>query len=562
MRRALVLVLLVGVAAAASAAWHWTPTFDEPQHLEMGRRILQEGDWSRFDNSKMPVSALNAAAWLLASGVSEPLRWWLARLPQLLWLVGTAWLVHRWARRHHPPAAALGAAALVAWDPNLQAHGALVTTDLPCTFFVLASAWATARALRSPGWRRWCAAGLVVGLALAAKFTTVLVVPILGLVAAGWCLLARSRAPLKGLWAAPLAALLALNAAYGFQGTGTRASEIAWRSSLLGPAASLPVPLPVPRPWIEGVDWVRSDDEQGHGNIYLDGRMTAMGQPDWMVRALAWKLPLATMGLALLGLFSLRREGLEELAILLPPAALLAFFSLFFNFQLGIRYALPVVPFLALLAARTPPTLLWGGALWVLASGLSWWPWTLSYFNERLGDRTQAWRHLADSNLDWGQAGRLAEAWRAEHPEGLVDPPVPAPGPMLVSANVLTGVLGDPVRFQCLRDHFPPREHLGYALYPYDLSAADYEACFEPVRVRGSGSRDADPLPPGDHLLLLRHRGTSALRVGKHRIEGRAEGGREHLLGLVVHAEGPWSARVETDDPQATLYLDGRELPR
>ena len=563
-RRALVVIGVLTVALGASAAWHWTPTFDEPNHLEMGRRILQQGDWSRFDNSKMPVSVFNALPWLLSEGADPRLRWWLARLPQLGWLLGTMLLVHRWARRRRPtaPAVALGAAALVAWDPNLVAHSSLVTTDAPATFFVLAAAWTWVRALERPDRRRSAIAGAVFGLAQAAKFTSVFLVPIHALVALAWCAFARTLRPLRALPVFLLTAWLALNGAYAFQGTFTPTSEISWQSRTLEPLSGIDLPLPVPRPWAEGLDWVKSDDDRGHGNVYLDGEMTPGGQDDYFLRALAWKVPLPLLLLGLGGLLAGtaelvrdRRGRKDSLGLLVPPLFLLAWFSIPFNFQLGVRYCLPVLPFLALAAARLPAKWLLGGAAWVLISHLSWWPWTLSYFNERLVDRTQAWQHLADSNLDWGQTGRAVEAWREENPRGLVDPAVPAPGPLLVSANALTGVLGDPARMACLRTHHPPTRHLAYAAYPYALTLDDLGACFPTVRppLDPSGS-----LPSGDHLLVLHFRGEAQLSVAGETWTG--QGSSERLLGVAVRATGAWSAQWSHQGPDFAVYLDGQRL--
>ncbi len=515
-RRVLVLIGLLACLIGASAAWHWTPTFDEPNHLEMGRRILQDGDWSRFDNSKMPVSTLNAAPYLLLEGRAPALRWWAARLPQLGWLLGTMLLVWGWARERRPqaPWAAVGAAALVAWEPNLLAHSSLVTTDLPCTFFVLAAAWSWARALEDPTRARSALAGAAFGLAQAVKFTSAFLVPIHGLLLVGWCLLARSLRPLKAVPVFVLAAWVALNGAYAFQGTFTPASEIQWQSRTFAPLAEVDLPLPAPRPWLEGLDWVKSDDDRGHGNIYVDGVLTPDGQDDYFLRALAWKLPLAWLIVAFGGLVAGARSRpwrRDTLAVAVPPLFLLLWFSIPFNFQLGVRYCLPVLPFLALAAAALPARWLAAAALWTLASQLTWWPWTLSYFNERLVDRTQAWQHLADSNLDWGHTGRAVEAWRADHPGGLVDPMVPAAGDLLISANALTGVLGDPARLACLREHLPPQEHLAYAHYPLSPTLDDLAPC-GPLATPPADP--AGPFPAGEHVLALLFRGDATLTVG------------------------------------------------
>ncbi len=556
-RRALVLIGVLAVLLGASATWHWTPTFDEPNHLEMGRRILSDGDWSRFDNSKMPVSVLNAGPWLLLKTAGPEVRWWAARLPQLLWLLGTMALVAAWARERRPeaPWAAVGAAALVAWEPNLLAHSTLVTTDLPCTFFFVAASWTWARALARPTHRRAALAGAVFGLAQAAKFTCAFLVPIHALIGLLWCLLGRTLTPLRTLPAFVLAAGLALNGAYAFQGTFTPASEIQWQSRAFAPLAGVDLPLPAPRPWLEGLDWVKSDDDQGHGNIYVDGVLTPNGQDDYFVRALLWKLPLSLLAVTLLGLLSSARRRpwrLDSLALAVPPVFLFVWFSIPFNFQLGVRYCLPLVPFLALAAASLPARWLGIAAAWMFALQLSWWPWTLSTFNARLLDRTQAWRHLADSNLDWGHTGQIVEAWRREHPHGHVDPPVPVAGELLLSANALTGVLGDPARMACYREHLPPQSHLAYAHYPYTLTLADLSACY-PTATPGPGT-----LPPGDHVLALLFRGEASLTVGED--TWSAQGSAETLLVALVSADAPWGATWEHQGPHLQVFLDGQRL--
>ena len=42
-------------------------------------------------------------------------------------------------------------------------------------------------------------------------------------------------------------------------------------------------------------------------------------------------------------------------------------------------------------------------AAYLVVSVLSYYPYYLSYFNEIVWDRRDAYKYLADSNLDWGQ---------------------------------------------------------------------------------------------------------------------------------------------------------------
>ena len=571
-RRATWAVALLGVLLTWAASWHRTPTSDEPRHLQMGRQVLLDADWARFDNSKMPVSALNA----LPTAVTGPPRdegpeithrdWFWPRLPQALWLLGTVLVAGAWARRLWGVQAGLVAAAFVALDPNLQAHAGLVTTDAPIVFFVLVCGYTAWLAVEQGGWGRWVIAGACFGAAQAAKFTAAFLVPILGLaipVALVWRRYRSGRwtgGPLR-LLAYAAAAWLVLNACYGFQGSFTPASEIAWRSSMMAPLAEVELPLPVPRPWAEGLDWVRSDDEHGSGNIYAEGEFTSEGQADHYLRAATRKLTLPLLALGLLGLVWPRRRGREDLFLAWPALFLVGWFSFAFNFQIGTRYLLPVIPLLAVAAARLPWRIGLAGALLAGLSGLSWFPHGLCYQNERLLDRAQAWRHVADSDLDWDQHGVEAQAWSAANPGGAVDADVPAVGPMLVGANRLVGVWGHPGRFACMRERYPPGEHIAYSWYPYDLSAEQLEACFprQPYEP-GEGTWRFDHRG-GPVLVAARVRGDASLRVGAGEpVSVEAPGHQQGLLAVIVDAPAG-AITVSVEGRLQGLYADAQPHP-
>ena len=397
-------------------------------------------------------------------------------------------------------------------------------------------------------------AGAAVGFAQVTKFTALFLGPILALTTLLWCLFRRTAAPMRHMPLALVAGVLVLNLFYGFSGSFTPANQYQWKSDTFRPLMQWQSPLPVPKPWMEGVDWVKHDDDAGQGHVYADGKKTFYGQSDHYLRTLPrkWSLPLLFLALCGVGTIARRRASLgNAISELVPPLFFLLWFSLAFNSQVGNRYVLPVLPFFALWARRLPLRWLQIGVVWTLLSTLSWWPWGMSYFNETVVDRSQAWRIVADSDLDWGQADREAEKWLAAHPEGQWNPDVPAPGPVLLSANRLTGVLGHPNRMKCYRDYLPPNQHIAGALYPLNLEPKDFEPCFPSIKTNGDGG----PLPAGEHLLIVRFVGEAALTVNGDTVRQASED--EALLGVIVMADEPFSAQWEIP-PGGGVYLNGR----
>jgi hypothetical protein len=104
---------------------------------------------------------------------------------------------------------------------------------------------------------------------------------------------------------------------------------------------------------------------------------------------------------------------------------------------------------------------------------LSYYPHFIPYFNELVGDRRLAYRILADSNLDWRQHLWYQARYMAEHPGLIVEPDGPTAGTIVVGANSLTGVAGDPEKFRWLRDNFRPVDHIAYSTLVYRVEQAD-----------------------------------------------------------------------------------------
>ena len=107
-----------------------------------------------------------------------------ARLAMLVFPLTMALLVFWTAREMFGEAAGLLAMLLAVTEPNLLAHGSYVTTDSAATCCFLGAIFAFYRYCKVPTWPRLLVAGVAGGLALAAKHSTVFLLPMLVLLIA------------------------------------------------------------------------------------------------------------------------------------------------------------------------------------------------------------------------------------------------------------------------------------------------------------------------------------------------------------------------------------------
>jgi len=104
-----------------------------------------------------------------------------ARMAAVLFTLLLATVVFLTAREFFGTAAGFLALGLMAFDPTVLAHGGVVTTDSAQSCFLLATVYAFYRYWNSPTLWRLVAVGAAAGLAFASKHSTILLVPMLGL---------------------------------------------------------------------------------------------------------------------------------------------------------------------------------------------------------------------------------------------------------------------------------------------------------------------------------------------------------------------------------------------
>jgi len=192
------------------------------------------------------------------------------------------------------------------------------------------------------------------------------------------------------------------------------------------------VPIPLLSAW-KGIDYQLEHGKSGH-TTYYKGRTLQPGRdfedgnpyPEYYTVVMGVKNPLPWIVLVVVGIvlsFKPReRWGLLQIAILLgAPLALFALFSKG-NALMGVKYLLPLFPFLCLFGARC--FLSWPRvttALTVLSAllALSSHPHELMYYNSLVGG-SRGGPELTVVGDDWGQGARTLGRWVRDN-QDLID---------------------------------------------------------------------------------------------------------------------------------------------
>lgn len=480
-RGALALVLAsavyAGLAVAASRAQ--SSTFDEVIHLPPGYLSLTLGD-HRLNPDHPPLVRRLAALPLLFLDVkwerddfafkvgrpwefgkrflyrwndAERLLFW-GRLPIVALGIVLLIVIFAFTRARYGENAALLALFLGALNPDLLAHGAIVSTDLGIALFTFVTVLAFLRVVERTTPLRVALAGCALGAACATKFSGLGLLPMLGLPA---LFVAMDGAPLRveargrsrdvatrsgklavlGLvfLAMGVVAVATVWAAYGFHAplavdAEANARIFDWRTVELASPVLQAVFTGVRRAGVLPQAWVWGLQ---HFLVHVEGRPAFLlgqySESGWWYyfpTTFALKTPVALLVLFAAGLATARRTASSrrtEVLLFVPLAVLIAL-SMSQRINIGHRHLLPVYPFVLVIAGRLgtlafprhpgrwASTLAVGALCLWQAIATAWaFPHYLAYFNEVAGGPSNGWRLLADSNVDWGQGLKDLRAW-------------------------------------------------------------------------------------------------------------------------------------------------------
>ena len=377
--------------------------------------------------------------------------------------IATGALVFLWGRRLYGDRGALLAVTLFAFCPTMLANGALITSDMTATCMFLAAVtafWAMAHRLTL---LRCLVFGLALGFLCVAKFSAPLIAPMCAILFAvrvargdtlesGWRLppqlVGRMRIAISLIAATVVACALAVAViwgSYGFKYPMFRHFEPNRVRSLVGwdvleDQGGPLVPILrfardhelFPESYIYG--FAHTYRFSRYRKAFLNGDYRSSGWIQYFPYTTAVKTPIALfilIALAALYLASRRRSAREWLDGLYAWSPLLSLFVVYWPFALtshlniGHRHIMPIYPVLFVMAAGaacwiTRPLRLAGAfvmalAGWFAAESIWIRPHYLAYFNEFVGP-TDAWKHVVDASLDWGQDLPSVKTWLDAHP--------------------------------------------------------------------------------------------------------------------------------------------------
>src|SRR5213078_2551722 len=366
-------------------------TTDEPLHYVYGYRVLNGAPerTSALNSSTMPFSSvhamtsINLAVFARTAGLPLDTSWngqvTRGRYAAIALSLLLALYVLKWSYELYGRNGALLSLSLYVFDPNLLAHGQLVTADLPAALMTTIALYHFWHFLKLGGKRRALFSAVTLGLSQLAKYSCVYLYPIFLATAAIYYRFRPATEATKPDQSHSLSSnlrhwfivitffaavsVVTINLGFCFSGIGTPLSEYTLKDPIFKKLQATPIvcnlPLPLPVPYVQGLDLVKFEERMGQGwrNIYMAGQLrvnrhdgTLRGFPGYYFYAAFFKVPIATQIiflLAFIGYCSQRGQPATALRreqgfLLVPMLVYWMYFNFLFNAQIGIRHVLPV----------------------------------------------------------------------------------------------------------------------------------------------------------------------------------------------------------------------------
>ena len=431
-------------------------TYDEMDHWSYGKRILMRKTDKIYpydDASTMPITGLNAIPRAIQQiinpdllktdgGFSDIMN---GRYVTLIICLLTGFYIYTWSKQLFGENGGLLSLFLFVFCPNLNGHGILLTTDAYTALFTVSTAYYYWKFIKQTKQINFLKFSVSIALAQIVKYSMLHLFIIFGIISL--FVLIKRRTIFSGIGRNAIRlivlgciTILVINIAFLFNHPLTSQADFgaysklfdAYHKSFVGT-----LNLPLPLPYVEGLDFTMYMNDLGAGNLNVSDANYLLGEKRvgtgfWYYYLVVcfFKTPLTVLLIFLSAIIFLfirkKKEGHPSTMLFL--IGLILYFLILFgiqnNVQIGIRHVLMVYPLLYVLAGFFATTSLfkqrerlfkWIIPLYSIIGFYYFFPNLISYSNELIPVKRNAYKILADSNLDYGQGWYALEKYLKKH---------------------------------------------------------------------------------------------------------------------------------------------------
>ncbi len=456
---------------------HWNEMLSDDQGVKVGAEYLFAFDFfsANKENYRL-IIIISRIAPVLMGGI-------------------LAFFVFLWARELFGFRAGLLSLLLFAFEPNLIAHSSLCTLEIGFVLLMFLVFYFSYRYLfeNSAGKKRnLYAAVALFGLSTISRFMAFAFLPVLFIL---FLLFLKPKGKHKYL----SKLLQSIEVMAMFLLTALVFINLV---NIIDSSSMGMTPFLLPEKYWYGYNFITDWASEGREGYLLGEYASEM--PHYLPLAFLFKVPVGILLLFFASVaFCLIKPEKKLLFLLGPFVIVFVGFSLFIRFYLGIRYLLPIFPFMLVfigsIVSRENTKFIHGkafvkGCIFFLAtlvvfSTLSVAPNYLAFFNLAVGGAKNGPNLLIDSNLDWGQGLlQLNDFLEKNELSGVkVDyfgwPPAvlvlkeqeigefcsPKAGRYAISVSNLVGLSSEKHKCYSWLRKFTPKKRIGYSIYYYEI---------------------------------------------------------------------------------------------
>jgi hypothetical protein len=428
------LVIIIALITVLFTSMTLSPTWDEAKHTVNGLYYLKEkncciheetpfaGFHAVFLNKYLPESidqytppekiydSQNGKTILL-----------LSRLFNIFFYILLLIVVWLWSKDILSKKIAKCCLLLAAFSPSLLAHAGIATEEMFLTTWALISFYLFYRFTKKPNYKNIIFLSIVIGICLLTKISALILYACIMLSFLIFVIhrLSKHDKILKYvifLIVIIVLPLFLLNLGYFFNGTFNSLDSIEFKSESLNSYKNSfirKIPLPLPEGYLKSIDFNRRDSSED-SRSYLFGKFQRHNNP-WYYFSLTFlfKTSIIMLFFIFFGIYKFKNKNKNvflTLSLFIFPLIFLLVNSFFNPYNIGVRYILPIYPFLIIISgysflSHKKMILKILLVIFIIISLFNF-PNYLGFFNVSSQFIPKEFL-LGDSNLDWGQMNYL-----------------------------------------------------------------------------------------------------------------------------------------------------------